>query len=126
MKSFVVSIIIAAVVISGSLFSTHQIEKVSETLSAENSEITEFLKNEDFEKALRLTEDMEDYVNKKKLSLAIIMDHSDLDKIELSIAELKGYVEGNIRTDALAKCSMLDVLLRHMPKNYNLKIENIL
>lgn len=69
MKSFVVAIIIAAAVISGSLFSTHQIEKVSDTLSGENSEITEFLKNDDFEKALRLTEDMEDYVNKKSFRL---------------------------------------------------------
>ena len=52
MKSFVVAIIIAAAVISGSLFSTHQIEKVSDTLSVENSEITEFLKNDDFEKTV--------------------------------------------------------------------------
>ena len=69
---------------------------------------------------------MADYVDEKKLSLAIIMDHTDLDKIEMGIAELKGYIEGEIKTDALAKCNSLDVMIRHMPKNYKLKIENVL
>lgn len=126
MKSFIVSLIIGALVIFGSIFYTDRIEMVSEKLVEDNAEIINCLKKEDFETAGKLTADMSDYVNKKKLSLAIIMDHSDLDKIEMGIAELEGYIEGEIKTDALAKCSMIDVMVRHMPKNYKLKLENIL
>lgn len=126
MKSFIVSLIIGITVIAGTVFYTHRIEVVSEKLSKDNKKLIEVLNDEDFEKALELTNNMDDYVNEKKLSLAIIMDHTDLDKIEMGIAELKGYIEGEIKTDALAKCNSLDVMLRHMPKNYKLKIENVL
>ena len=69
---------------------------------------------------------MQEFVNKKKTTLAVIMDHGDLDKIESGIAELESYILHKIKPDALAKCNALDVLIRHMPKNHKLKIENVL
>lgn len=126
MRSFITSLIIAALIISGTVFYTHRIEVVSEKLLKDNRTIISSLKEEDFETASALTSDMAEYVNDKKISLAIIMDHTDLDKIESGIAELEGYIDGRIKTDALAKCNTLDVMIRHMPKNYKLKIENIL
>lgn len=126
MKSFAVAIVIAVFVVAGSLFYTHQIETVSDSLVSENLRVTQLLEEENYDEALECAEKMAEYVDRKKLSLAIIMDHGDLDKIELSVAELSGYIKGRVQTDSLAKCGMLNVMLRHMPKNYKLKIENIL
>ena len=126
MKSFIVSLIIGITIISATVFFTHRIETVSEKLLKDNRKLIEVLNDENFHQAITLANDMADYVDEKKLSLAIIMDHTDLDKIEMGIAELKGYIEGEIKTDALAKCNSLDVMIRHMPKNYKLKIENVL
>ncbi len=126
MKSFLVSLLIGAIVVAGSVFYTSRIEKVSGVLVKSNRDIINYLKEEDYKKAAEVTRNMAEYVDKEKLSLAIIMDHTDLDKIEMGLAELEGYVVGEVQTDALAKCSMIDVMLRHMPKNYKLKLENIL
>lgn len=126
MKSFIAAVIIAVGVICGSLFYTWKIESASDALVSENNQILALLKEESYAEALSRTERMAEYVDKKKLSLSIIMDHSELDKIELAISELAGYIEGEIKTDSLAKCSTLGIMLRHMPKNYRLKIENIL
>lgn len=126
MKSFITSLIIAIIIISSSFFFTHSIEKTSKKLLKDNREIIELIENNDYENAYSLTKDMQEYVNKKKISLAVIMDHGDLDKIESSIAELESYIDHEIKSDALAKCNTLDVIIRHMPKNYKLKIENVL
>lgn len=126
MRSFTAAVVIAALVIFFSVFYTEKIESTSELLVSENTKISRLLQDENYSEALILTKNMAEYVDRKKLSLAIIMDHSELDKIELSICELAGYIEGEVKTDSLAKCSMLGIMLRHMPKNYKLKIENIL
>lgn len=126
MKSFIISVIIGILVISGCMYSTYCIENVSKELREDNKKIVNFLKEEDFRGAKEVAKDMSDYLDEEKVKLAIIMDHSELDKIELGIAELEGYIEGEIKTDALAKCSMIDVMVRHMPKNYKVKFENVL
>ena len=126
MKSFITSLIIAIIIVSSSFFFTHSIEKTSKKLLKDNREIIELIKDDNYEKAYSLTKDMQKYVDKKKISLAVIMDHGDLDKIESGIAELESYIDHEIKPDALAKCNTLDVIIRHMPKNYKLKIENVL
>ncbi len=126
MKSFIISVIIGILVVWGCMYSTHCIERVSAELKEDNKKIVEFLKKDDYEEAEKVADNMSEYLDKEKTRLAIIMDHTDLDKIELGIAELEGYIEGKIKTDALAKCSMIDVMVRHMPKNYKVKFENVL
>ena len=126
MKSFIISLIIAAIIVGGTVFFTHRIEETSEKLLKDNRKVISCLENDNYKTAHSVTQDMIEFVNEAKISLAIIMDHSDLDKIESGIAELESYIDSEIKADALAKCSVLDVLIRHMPKNYKLKIENIL
>lgn len=126
MKSFFTALIIALVIAAGTFFYTHNIEVISEKLLADNRRIITCIKDNEYEEAYELTKNMDEYMNETKISLAVIMDHSDLDKIESGIAELESYILSEIKSDALAKCNALDVLIRHMPKNYKLKIENVL
>lgn len=126
MKSFIASIIIAVILVSGSLFFVSSIERFSEKLSVDIEEMVSALEAEDYGAAGRLVENMEEYVDREKLNLAAILDHTQLDKIENDIAELKGFVECRVKHDAIAKCRVLDVQIRHMPKNHKVKIENIL
>lgn len=126
MRSFIVSVIIAAAIIFACFFHTYHIEKVSVNLLKSNNALHYALENEDFESAEILTENMTEYIKNKKFSLAAIMDHNELNKIETNLAELDTYIKNNVKADALAKCSTIDVILRNMPQNYRLKIENIL
>lgn len=126
MKSFIVAIIIAGLIVSGTVFSTHRIEVVSRKILDDNKRVVEAVKENDYQKAKVLARQMAEYVDGKKMTMSIIMDHGDLDKIEQGIAELEGYIEGEAQFDSIAKCKFLDVLIRHLPRNYKLKIENVL
>ena len=126
MKSFVTALVITAAIVAGSLFYSMHIDDLSQEMEKSNQEIMELLHAGDFEQAEERVQALSDFVDEKKIALATTMDHSELDRIEMNLSELRGYVEGGMKTDALARCEVLDVLFRHLPKNYKLKLENIL
>lgn len=126
MKSFITSLIIAAVVIGSSLFYVHHISGISEEMIEENEKVIQSLETEDFDGALKglnkLTERMDD----KRTILAATGNHEELDKIEIYMLEARQYSEENCREDALARCRVLEMLFEHLPKNYRIRLENIL
>ena len=126
MKSFITALVIAAVMVAGSIFYSAHLDDLSKEMAKDNEEITRLINEEDYEKAREKVQELSDFVDEKKIALATTMDHADLDKIEINLSELHGYVEGEMKTDSLARCKVLDVLFNHLPKNYKLKLENIL
>ncbi len=126
MKSFFTAIVIAAVIIVGSVFYTRELNEISENMMEHNNQIMNMIHNDDFESAVGQVQELTKYVEEKKISLSMIIDHSTLDKIESNLSELAGYVEGYAKTDALAKSRVLDILFEYLPKNYKLRLENIL
>ena len=126
MKSFIFSIIIAAIIVSGSLIYTNYIDGLSEDMCGYNNEIKELIANNEYEKAGEAVNLLSDFIERKKLALASTMDHNNIDSIERNIAELSVYTKEGQKFDALAKCEVLSVLFEHLPKNYNVVLENIL
>lgn len=126
MKSLIISIIIAAGIVGGSLAYSEYIDGLSEQLCAYGDDIKELLADEDFPKAAEELSSLSDFIESKKLSLASTTDHNNIDNIERNIAELKAYTAGGQKYDALAKCELLNALFEHLPKNYTVNLENIL
>lgn len=126
MKGVIISLCIAVVLVTGSIIYTNHIDNVSKELAQMNSRVAAALEDGDFGKARAETEKMEEYMEKKNTALAATGNHQELDNIEMNLSELSGYVDGGKQTDALARCNVLGFLFEHLPKNYKLKLENIL
>lgn len=126
MKSFIAAIVIAVTMIGGSLWYINHIEKISDELVQLNEEIIVLLEQEDFEQAEEKIGRINQSIDQKRTILAATGNHEELDKIEIYTLELEQYTKGRAREDALARCRVLTLLLEHLPKNYQLKLENIL
>lgn len=126
MKSVVVSVIIAVIVIAGSLFYTRSLEKVSEELIEINKQVSERIEAEDYSGANSEIERLNEYLESRRAVLDAIGNHEEMDNIEMNLSELEEYTRGEKKTDALSKCRVLDFLFEHLPLNYKLKFENIL
>lgn len=126
MKSVVISIIIAAIVVEGSLIYTRCLEKTSAELMTINEQVSKYLDGDDFSGAESEIEHLKAYLNSRRAVLDAIGNHEDMDKIEMSLYELEEYAKGEKKTDALSRCHVLDFLFEHLPLNYKLKPENIL
>lgn len=126
MRSFVISMIILAMIVAGSVLSIKYIEKITDNMVAKNERITEALKNRDFHSASEFAQELDEYIKEKRVILSMVMDHNSLTTIEVYVGELEQYVKDEVRHDALAKSAVLDRLFKELPKNYKLEAENIL
>lgn len=126
MRSFVVAMTIAGILIVGGVFFNISLNKLSGELFEASSQIEEYINNGDFEKASESISELSEYVDKKKPILASIISHDNIDDIEVCISELWGYTDNSSLVDSIAQCRKLEHLFEHLPSNYGLKAENIL
>ncbi|MBR0366726.1 MAG: DUF4363 family protein [Clostridia bacterium] len=126
MKSFIITIIIAAALVFGSVKYTKKLEDCSETLGRMTADISESLDEEDYAAASADIDRLSEELLSVKPFIAAFGDHSDIDLIESNLAELKVYAEYGQRCDALSRATVISVLFRHLPRNTHIRIENIL
>lgn len=126
MKSVIISVIIGILLIWGSAEYTGGLEQISEEMLEVNNEVMNCIKAEDFDGALRGVDDLELYIEKKRKILGSTGKHNEMDEIEMHIAELVSFLKNGVKEDSFAKCSSLEFLIEHLPKNFKLRIENIL
>ena len=126
MKSFITSLVIAAFIVAGSIAYGMHIDKISSELVTINAQLTHAIEDKDFAQAEEIANEVQSYFNKKRAMLGATDNHEVLDKIEINLQELFSYVEGSQQTDALSRCRVLGYLYEHLPKNYKLRLENIL
>lgn len=126
MKTFITAMIIAAGLIGGGIWFNYSIDNVAKELMTECDDITELVESGDFGAATKEISEMIDYVDKKKIVLASIINHENIDDIELCVSELLGYTQSGVIAEARVRCRKLNHLLEHLPANYKVKAENIL
>ncbi|MCH5209973.1 MAG: DUF4363 family protein [Oscillospiraceae bacterium] len=126
MKGVIISLCIAAVIVAGSAAYTAHTKTVSRELGEINAGVMESLQNNDFDGAKEKIEQLTGYMERKRSILSATGNHEELDKMEMNISEMTGYTEGHQQTDAVSRCKVLAFLFEHFPKNYELKLGNIL
>lgn len=126
MKSVVISVFIAAAIVAGSIAYTRHLERLSEEFLQINKKVTEYVDAEDYFNADAEIEHLSAYLEQKRVVLDATGNHDEIDKIKMNLSELAEYSGGQQKTEALSKCRTLDILFKHLPMDYELKIENIL
>lgn len=126
MKGIVISAVIAVLIIWGSIAYTNHIGSVSSELGEINDTIIDALTSENYAEASEYVGKLNEYLDSHRAILAATGNHEEIDKIEMNISELSEYIDGEEKTDALSNCRVLDFLFEHLPKNYELKWENVL
>ena len=126
MRSFIVSLLIGAFLITGSILYTKNMERISSEMIECNDIIYSLISEGNYDEAVTLVDSLKNYMDRKSVMLAAIDNHEEIDKIENSLAQLEQYILQKSQADSLALSKALDVHLQHLPKNYRLKLENIL
>ncbi len=126
MRTFIIALIIAGVLVGGGLLFNFSIDSLANELMAECDKIYELIDEESFDDATENISKMEEYIDKKKILLASVINHENIDDIELCISELQGYTDKKIAFEAHVRCRKLKHLLEHLPANYMVTLQNVL
>ena len=125
MRSMIVAAILLGVVLGGGAAYTSLLTDVSLELVNINEEVQKKLEEENYDEAIDRIGKMSQYLSENEAILAAMGNHEEIDKMRTNLAELYRYTNDKMRTDALSKSEVLEFLYLHLPKNYQLKLENI-
>ncbi len=126
MRSVIVALGIIVLCVAGSLLYTTHLEATANEMLKTNNSITASVVNEEYERAVVEIKSLTSYVREKRVLLDAIGNHQELDDIEEKLSELLAYAYEKDKMHSLSKCYMLDFLIKSLPRNFKLKIENIL
>lgn len=126
MKSFWVAIVVAVLLIGGGILFNKNIDHVTRELAEKEEKITRLIEKESYDGAEKEIEDLKKYIDDKMIVLASVVDHKNIDEIELCVSEIEGYTKEEYKAHALTKCKKLEHLINHLPINYSVTLQNIL
>lgn len=126
MRSFFAALTIICAIIAGSIFYSSRMDRLSGDMLEKNNLIYSLIENDDFSGAAPEINKTSEYLENHSVMLWAMGDHSEIVQLERSLGELREFVKNEEKSDALAKCADLEVLIMHMPSNYKLRLENIL
>ena len=126
MKSVIVAIFIAGVIVFSGIYSTKKLEDVSVYLIDICEKTNEIIEKGNFSEAEKYIDDIEKCIEENYIMFASSIDHNEIDKIDVNIDQMKIYIKEEQKADALSYGSVLIGLFEHLPKDHRLKLENIL
>lgn len=126
MKSLAAAVIIAAIMIGGGIYATNRLIDVSEYLLEIAEQTQKEIEAGNFDAAAELCKKSEKCVEESYDMFAVSVDHNEIDKIELNQGSLRAYVGQHRTADALAYNNILKELYEHIPKDYELKLGNVM
>ncbi len=125
MKSFIFTIFLAILLVTGSILHMCRLKTSAEALIECNNTLITQLHKDDFKAAKNSIDELESRICDIEPFFASLGNHDEIDIIEQNIAELRSYTEGEQKYDAIAKAYVLLYQLEHLPKNLRLCFENI-
>ena len=126
MKQMIFAIIFLIIIIIGSLMSIQYISNQSETLQKQLIELEKHIDNEDWSQADTLYKSFKQKWVNIDHKWSMLIDHYEIDYINMDLGELEAYIKTQDKTNALAKISSLQLLVKHIPEKEYPSLKNIL
>ncbi len=128
-KELIISIVIVALIIFGDIFTINYTnQSVSEATNALAEMRTEIEKQDeeiDVQKVKTQIGNIRNKWNQRHKSLAVYIEHDELEKIETNLSGLHGYIEKEEYSDAMAQLDMSVYVLEHIRNKTKLSLINI-
>jgi ABC-type protease/lipase transport system fused ATPase/permease subunit len=118
--------ILLTLIIGAGIFTTRSLAAASKVLDGHISHLENMVRNGEWDEADGTLLTIEKEWGKNKGVWATLIDHMEIDSIDITLAKLSRYIETRETSSALAEASTLSKLVRHIPRKVSFNIENIL
>lgn len=128
-KELVICIIIITSIFIGNFFTQNytkaSIEETTSNLDELRNEITKDEKEINFDIARQKIDNIHEKWDDRYAKLAYYIEHDELEKVETELRGLKGYIEKEEYTEALAELDKSVFILEHIKEKTSLNLKNI-
>ncbi|MFA4884631.1 MAG: DUF4363 family protein [Desulfotomaculaceae bacterium] len=126
MRLLLALLIIFAAVISLGFWTNHLLQASASELLQNIGQIEQGLERNQWDKAYAQTAELEKVWDKKAKWWPTVLDHSEIDNIEFSMAKVKEYVATKNTALSRGQLSELKLMIKHIPEKETIRLKNIL
>lgn len=101
------------------------LDNTSQKIDSLLSKVEDHIKSGDWEKAKDWVEKAESEWKKIDRKWALLVEHREIDEIEINMEKLKSFVESKNRDQSMAQLKTVKMLLKYVPENEKPTFENI-
>lgn len=125
MKSILLSALFLAAIIVGSLISINYESSQSETMLSLLDTLEKHIDSENWEQTNSNFKAFKDSWTKVDPKWSMLIDHYEIDYINMNMGELEAFIKNKDKTNSLAKMNSLQLLIKHIPEKEYVNLENI-
>lgn len=119
-------VIIIVLILLVDVTSYRYLDVTSKNIDNKLTFIRSDINDKKWDNAKRHINELENIWKKTNSKWAILIEHREIDDIDMSLAKLKSYIDTEDTSLSLAELKTLDELYRHIPLNEKLNLENVL
>lgn len=125
MRTILVIFILTAAIVAAGCLTLNLLADESAKLDNSLSELEKDIENMNWEAAEKGLKEFHNNWDRISKVWTMLIDHYEIDNIELAIAELDSYIKSQERPQALAQLSSVKALIRHIPVKEALSLSNL-
>lgn len=126
MKSFIVAIVVAALLVGGSVGYSIYIDRVTKEINDGTKKVEDAVRADDFVRAKEELSDVEGIIEKESTLLGSIVEHKEMFEIKRNIYEIGVFLESKNKEESLSRLKAIYTVSEQLSGNTALKISNIL
>lgn len=126
MKPLIIIIVITAVIIVGGFLTLYALDSESERLDNKLSSLEQQINNQNWDAAADNFKEFHSKWDKVSTLWSMLIDHYEIDNIELVLSKLDSYIKTQDKTEALSQLSSLKTLVKHIPEKESFNFKNVL
>jgi hypothetical protein len=123
--AIVITVVLLAFIFVLDLGSYYYLKDTAMSISQSIEALPEKIENEKWDTA---TDDLNKASNRwssVKGIWAVLINHDEIDKIDMSLVRLRSFVQYNDTEEAMAEYNTLKMLVKHIPENQRFSLVNI-
>lgn len=125
MKPLIIIIVLTILIIVGGCLTLYALNSESQKLTVNLSTVEQDIEIQNWDEAAKKLEEFHGKWDKTSLVWTMLIDHYEIDNIELVLSQLVSYVKTQDKSNALSQMSSLRTLIKHIPAKESFKLKNI-
>ncbi len=125
MRSLKISIGLLIIILISSFIYIVSLNKKSKQFTINIHVLEEMVSNNDWDNAKKQLISMEKDWGKTERWMTTLIDHQEVDSINLSLVRLSRYLQYEEVSDLMVECATLRLLIEHIPKKEKFNLSNL-
>lgn len=126
LKPLVIIIFLTILIVLGGCLTLYALGSESERLDDSLSALNKDIESQNWETASKRLDDFHSNWDKTSYLWSMLIDHYEIDNIELVLSQLESYIHTKEKDLALSQLSSLKTFIKHIPEKEGFSLKNIL